>query len=499
MKIRPGRARLLLQSNLLPATVLTICILRLWVMALPSSFWVDEMATVFVVQQGAHHPSLALAPQVPDSSYYWLPRVSSALFGQSETAYRIPSLLAAGLTLLLMSRLARRLVHPRAGWFAVFACVALQEFNSHAADARPYALGILAATACVWLMVRWLDSGAWVDGLVFALCAALLWPIHLIYWPFYLVLGLYTALRLGRRETKVTALQAAAMFGLTALLDVPVAVRAVQLTGHAGAHVIQPLPSLHHFEWSLRWKLVVAAAALAWLVGRLTRSKPEGPPADFTAVILAGSWWLLPPICLAAYSYGTGNSVFVPRYFSLCLPGLALAITFAARPFLSAALWRPASIAVGLGALVLLGQWSSVWPAHEHSDWRDAAAMVNREARGEATPVICTSPFIEGESPNWRPNYRLPGFLYAHLSVYRVGGHILLFPFQRSAAAEQYAASLLAGTLTTQRKFVIYGGAGNVRDWRNWFAKRAELTAWNSRLFAFGDVYVVIFTAPPAA
>jgi len=468
-------------------------------MALPSSFWVDEMATVFVVQHGSHHPSLAVAPQVPDSAYYWLPRASSALFGQSETAYRIPSLLAAGLTLLLISLLARRLIHPRAGWFAVFACLALQDFNAHAVDARPYALGILVATACVWLMVRWLDSGRWVEGLLFAVCAALLWPVHLIYWPFYLVLALYTGLRLGRRETRVTYVQAAAMFALIAVMDVPVALRAVQLTYHAGAHVIQPLPSLHHFEWSLRWKLVVIGGALAWLLGRLTRSKPDGPPGDITAVVLAGSWWLLPPICLAIYSYATGNSVFVPRYFSLCLPGLALAITCAVRPFLSGSLWRPAAIAVGVGALALLGQWGSAWPAHEHSDWRDAVAMVNREAPGQAIPVICTSPFIEGESPNWQPNYALPGFLYAHLSVYRVVGHILLFPFERSATAEQYAASLLPDTLTMPGKFVIYGGAGNVRDWRNWFSKRRELAGWNNRLIAFGDVYVVILTRPPAA
>jgi len=488
-----------MRSNLLPAALLTICIARLWAMALPSSFWVDEMATVFVVQQGPHHPSLAVAPQVPDSVYYWLPRATSALFGQSEAAYRIPSLLAAGLTLLLIGLLARRLIHPSAGWFAVFACLALHEFNEHAIDARPYALGILVATACVWFLVRWLDSGGWIDGLLFALCSALLWPVHLIYWPFYLVLGLYSGLRLARKETRAIPLQAAAMFLLLALMEVPIALRALALMHHAGAHVIQPLPSLHHFEWSLRWKLVVAAAGLAWVVSRLTRSKPEGPPVSVTDVVLAGSWWLLPPLALAAYSYATGNSVFVPRYFSLCLPGLALAITMAVRPFFSAALWRPASIAVGVGALALLGQWSSAWPEHQHSDWRGAVAIVNREAPGPAIPVICTSPFIEGEAPNWRPDYPLPGFLYAHLSVYRLAGHILLFPFERSVTAEQYAAGLLPQTLTRTGKFVIYGGAGNVRDWRNWFAGRAELSGWHSRLIPFGDVYVVIFTRPPTA
>jgi hypothetical protein len=53
-----------------------ICIFRFWIMPLPSSFWVDEAGTMFVVRHGARDPSLAIAPQVPASIYFWLPRVS---------------------------------------------------------------------------------------------------------------------------------------------------------------------------------------------------------------------------------------------------------------------------------------------------------------------------------------------------------------------------------------------------------------------------------------
>ncbi|HWC98766.1 MAG TPA: glycosyltransferase family 39 protein [Candidatus Sulfopaludibacter sp.] len=496
----PAGANRFLRSNLLPGAVLALCIARLWLMALPSSFWVDEMATVFVVQQGAHHPSFAAAPQVPDSLYYLLPRISSALFGQSEIAYRIPSLLAAGLTLLLMAKLAARLIHPQAGWFAVFGLMAVRDFNDHAVDARPYALGICVAAACVWLLVRWLDSAKWLDGLAFVLCASLLWPVHLLYWPFFLVLAFYTVWRLLRRTTDATIPQAATVFAVIGLLVVPVALRALQLMRQASAHVIQPLPSLHHVEWSLRWKLVVLSAAISWMAARVLRWKRETRRLPQGTIALVVAWWLTPPFCLLAYSYITGNSVFLPRYFSLFLPGLVLTAACAASPFLNAAHWRTAAILVGAGALALLGQWNSPWPPHEHSDWRDAMALVNRQAAPQAAlPVICTSPFIEAQPPNWRPDYPLPGFLYAHLSVYRPSGHILLFPFERSGISERYAASLLPRTLTAPGKFIIYGGAGNVRDWRDWFAQRPELTGWTNRLITFGDVYVVIFTSPSAA
>src|ERR1700761_2494224 len=91
--------------NLLLGFLFAACLVRLWLMPLPSSFWVDEMATVFVVQHGPNHPSFAIAPQVPDSIYYQLPRASASLFGFSEAAYRLPSVLLMGIALFLIARL----------------------------------------------------------------------------------------------------------------------------------------------------------------------------------------------------------------------------------------------------------------------------------------------------------------------------------------------------------------------------------------------------------
>ena len=110
-------------------------------MPLPSSFWVDEMVSAFVIHFGPPHPSLAVAPQVTETIYYWLPHAAERLFGFSEVVYRVPSLIVLGIALWLIARLAARLIHPRAAWFAVFACLALKGFDYQADDARPYALG----------------------------------------------------------------------------------------------------------------------------------------------------------------------------------------------------------------------------------------------------------------------------------------------------------------------------------------------------------------------
>jgi len=100
-------------------------------------FLVDEAATAFVVHHGATDPSLAVAPQVPASIYYALPKAAERVFGFSEAVYRLPSLLVMLAGLCVIGRIGRALIHPAAGWMVVFACLSLRGFDYQAADARP--------------------------------------------------------------------------------------------------------------------------------------------------------------------------------------------------------------------------------------------------------------------------------------------------------------------------------------------------------------------------
>jgi Dolichyl-phosphate-mannose-protein mannosyltransferase len=492
-----------LGSKFALALVLGLCIARLWLMPLPSSFWVDEMVSAFVIHFGPSHPSLAVAPQVTETIYYWLPHAAESIFGFSEVVYRVPSLLVLGVALWLIAKLAARLIHPQAAWFAIFACLALKGFNYEAADARPYALGTCAAAASLWFLIRWLDGARRSDALLFTLFAALLWRVHLVFWPFYAIFAVYVAVRILHSETTVTWRQALGVFAILTLTLIPVAVDAIRLMREAQSHVIAELPVVRDVRRTLKFLLIAQCGGGAILAAYLLRRRVDlwkgGPIPALSSWVLILGWWLWHPVALFAFSHFTGNSVYVDRYLSLALPGAALTATLAAACVFHAGDWRMCSAVLGLCVLVALGQWTELWPVHHNSDWRAAARTVNKFTVDANTPVLLPSPFIEAKPPVWRPNYPLPGFLYCYLPVYKIFGKPYLLPFERSPEAERYAAEILP-TLSGTSRFLIYGGDKNVFHWRSFFASRMELRGWENRqLHSFGDVDVAIFDNPGSA
>jgi hypothetical protein len=479
---------------------LACCIIRLWIMPLRSSFWVDEMGTWFVVHHGANDPSLRIAPQVAASIYYVLPMLAEKVAGFSEVSYRFFSVLAMAGALAAIARLAARLIHPNALWFVVFAGMTSRGFNYQAADARPYALGTFLLAVSVLFLVRWFDSGRWRDALLFTAAASLLWWVHLIFWPFYLIFLVYACFRILRHEYRGNWRQVLTVSALIVCAAVPVAIRAVALLHEASAHVMVPRPGFWDLLLILKLNALVIAVVAAYLLNRGFKWKVSAPArVSGSSLALILSWWLIDPICLFAFSRISGDSVFLARYLALALPGVALTAGMIMAIFVPAGYWKPVGLAMGLGVLILLGNWSRLWPQHQNSDWRGAAAALASWSAGRDVPVICPSPFIEAQSPAWQPGYPLQTFLYSNFTLYPIAGHaytfpFVTFPFATPPVVQEYAQRLSVDTLAPGGRFAIYGGTRGVDFWRRWFTARPELHGWqNKGLGAFGDVEVVVF------
>ena len=380
--------------------------------------------------------------------------------------------------------------------------LALRDIDYQADDARPYALGTLVACLCVWWSIRWLDSAKCTDAIGFIVSAALLWRVHLVFWPFYLVLAAYAGFRVFTSGTPVRFREAILSFTAIAILLIPVARTALLLLSHASEHVIVPRPTFDELLSALKINVILGACAAGAIFLRCfgwTMQKTAVNPTRSDLVLVFG-WWLIPPLSLFAFSWITGNSVFVSRYLFLALPGTALVATVCIRPFIPDTQGVRVSAALGIGVLLFAGHWNRVWPLHHNSDWKSASLAVRQLHLAASTPVICPSPFIEARAPVWTPDYPLPGFLYSHLIGYPIQGRIYPFPFEMSAEGIQAASGMLKEVIPDAHRFVLYGGDHAVDVWRTWFSARPELSGWRSRhLGQFGDVDAIVFEASNAA
>jgi 4-amino-4-deoxy-L-arabinose transferase-like glycosyltransferase len=477
---------------------LALCIARLWLMELPSSFWVDEMGTVFVVHHGAADPTLQAAPQVADSIYYSIPAFAEKLFGTSEISYRIFSAIAMGLALFFVARIAARLVDPRAAWFAVFGCLALKTFNYEAADARPYALATLVLCCAIYLLIRWLDSGRLVDGILFAIAAATLWWVHLLLWPFYPLFAIYTLFRIR----SVNWLQIGIVTALIIAGTVPVAMRSLALLHQAGAHVVVPKPEMRELTAQLQLNLITGVCTVAFLVARWFGWGPQRAVSSTAPVVIMAGWWLLDPLVIYGFSHVSGTSVFVSRYMYAAAPGIVLTILLLVGLLIPPDKWKCVALALGVCVLAFSGHWRYRWPPHHNSDWRGAAAALRQWTGGDdQIPVICPSPFVEARPPVWTPGYPTTSFLYSNVDYYPMGGRLYTFPYQSepelAPETEAYARQLSAERLSQSPRFAIYGGDTAVKFWQIWFQKQPRLLDWKSRVLGrFGDVEIVVFEPP---
>ena len=193
----PGHVRWL-------AILTAVVIFSLWVMPLSSSLWLDELGTWWVVKDGAGdtiHRALTFHGQSP--LYYLIVWSARVVGGRSEVVLRLPSLIAAVVSAILLYRLALTLISREAARLTVLAFAATQIVAFEASEARPYAIATTVTIASTLALVRWLDDGRrWSRALVYALLAITVVWMHYLFALVLVAHGVYAVIRLRRGETE---------------------------------------------------------------------------------------------------------------------------------------------------------------------------------------------------------------------------------------------------------------------------------------------------------
>lgn len=479
-----------------------LVVLRLWVMPLPSSLWLDEFGTVWVTDGGLGGVA-ARARLFPQSlPYAALVAVVRAAAGSSEIVLRLPSLVAMLVALGLVCRLGRLAFGREAGLLGAGVFLLSPQAEFAASDARPYALAVLFSTAALVALGLWLRSGRARDGIAYVLASAAAVYCHYLF-AASLAAHAFFVLDRVRRGTPVSRRAIAGAAAGLAVLLLPAAVLVTEIGGRRTSHAFGTMPSgLGLLNGILPVRvlgLLVPAAALCFLlrIARGFRGRPaaaDGEPSAWFPLLVAAA--LAPAILLFAASRLLGTPLFEGRYLLASLAPWAALLGGAASRLEPEGAGRTTVAGALALALVLRGEPRNLAIAHGREDWR--AALARLAASAPEAPVLLGGSFAEAQDLELVADPGHQDYLVAPVRYYAPAREAVALPLGASEAAVQAAERIAAPALASNR-FALVERSSRFPSWSPWLDAAAGRGGLVGReIYRGGPLSVRLYERPGA-
>jgi len=296
--------------------------IALWFVAIRAPLWLDETSSYWQISAGFRQimPRRGLV----SVAYPYILWFTTRLTGTSEIALRIPSILAMLGAVCLLYRSARELFNRDVAIIvAVIFCVhPIVVFSS--IDARPYAFGVLALNAAIFLLVRLRhDSSNWMPA-AFGAAAALTTHFQMLFGAVLPVLAIcFFAAKVGNRKTLMR--QALIAFAGFAIVFLPNFSDLIQIFRYRQAYVFDTTrPSLVELVSTLApgWLVFVLPVVLALAI--FAKKLDVRGRINGWSFLVCASVGLVPILLLFAVTALTPTNIFVARYRLIAIPGIAL-------------------------------------------------------------------------------------------------------------------------------------------------------------------------------
>ncbi len=467
--------------------ILAVVVLRLWLVPLPSSLWLDELLTWWVIKDGAAHTIGRAFTYQQSPLYYLIVWVAQAIGGNSEIVLRLPSLLATAGSAVLLYRLVRHLVGREAARMSVlvFASTAVVAFE--ASEARPYAIATFALVAATLALVRWLDEGGWRRGVLYIVLAVVVVWMHYLFALALVAHAVYAIVRIRRRQTRLTPAHLVAAAVAIAAGLVPLALQIASLWDRRGTLSIPNQAGIG----SLLIVLVPPALAGALFMGVLL-ARTQGtvslslPDAQGSSLLLFVSWLLIPAVALFAISEFTPITLLSPRYFASVTPAVAALAGW------GIACIQPASARRFVaGVLALLSVLGFGGALKNGEDWRGAATF--ERANADAGTIVLLHPgLIESAQLDWFEDPERLSYMTAVTAYYPMTGRITLLPHALDEpGVHGYMEDLVTSQLDGADRFLFITRYPDL-PYKDWLDGRLLSEGFTSRVLGrFGVISVV--------
>jgi hypothetical protein len=420
----------------------TFCLFEI----LKKPLFLDEFGTFWVVSNGIHDVfTRALTVQGQSPFFYLCTWILVQLFGSSEIALRLISPLSVAATCFFIARLSIRLVHPKSAIYSVifFFCLLLPHLDVWLS--RPYALGLFFTSLSTFLLLRWLEKDCPTRLVLYALSAGFLLYTGFILFTIVIFHQLVIAACYILSAKQHVSLKAyLSHLALLALIVSPTFGQLKDLLGRGGQLVFLPQPGTQELARSI-FGLELALALFFYFLARvLFRSSPALKPYDLCKIKTSLSsdvswlilifWVALPPIILFTTSHVLGSSVFISRYLSVTLPGLALLVVKICFNIQKRELGKLALLIIS-GLLLFLT--TRLLPMLSE-DWKSASIAISEDKRTASCTILLSSGFIESAQPALLQDPLFASFIGSPLLYYKIPHPFYLLPFPGLKDSESY-------------------------------------------------------------
>jgi len=442
-------------------------VVLIWVIQMPSSLWIDELGTFWVIDGDlASTASRAWRFHGQTPLYYTMLWGVTRLLGESEVVLRLPSLLSMLATAFLLYRFAGRLFGQGAAIVALAIFVVYPNVGIYAADARPYALAVLATLIATMLLESWLRTFERKHAVFYGLAAAAVVYVHYVFASILVAHVLFFAwvmYRSGanqRRRLWTGGLLAAAVL-LVAIA--PTFSQVANLLGRSDELVFSnvALPTMVAI-----WAPPVAAVALVgtvmFIAGRGGRFRKVPPDP----LILLGLGFVTPPLVLFILGLVSDIDLWTSRYWFVAAPFGAMLFGV----IMAAGLRKSSSIKLVTLALLLVGMLTSTSFEHSAEDWRSAMSAVNA-ITAEDTPLLLFSNLIELGTPEFLIDPEKRSYVTSPLAYYSVEASVTPLPLTAYADREDRLVPILAALPSSEPVAVVANReVGTVSFISGWFS-----------------------------
>ena len=461
----------------------------IWFLAIRAPLWLDETGSYWQISAGFK----GIWPRRVDSlcfpAYSYILWFSTKLLGTSESAMRIPSILAMGVAAYLLYRIAHELFEWDIAAIATIIFCLNPIVIHESLDVRPYAFAVLATNAAILTVVRLrrVDSD-WLAALLGLLAALIVW-FHYLFGAILpaLLLGLWIVRGQERRPFWRPFSVAVGTFAMAML---PAIQGLLYLFRTGRTHVFEDPPYMGDLLKALApgWvPLTIAVTVMIYAaVSRNGRERVQFPKWQ---VLFCGGLGLVTALILYGVSLATPIHLFVARHRLVAVPGISLFWTLGVTPVRSRI--GRLVFCVALVTITAIPYFASPDARRHNYSWKDALIVAEKNAAVDNAPVLICSDWPESDYGTM-PVRPAESVWFAPLTYYQLTVPVVPLPRSLNDQAMRIGTQFLEKAPEKRKRFLAMG-FGPSFNTLNWLSQQSSQKYAVRELGIYDGVVVLEF------